>query len=280
MAERQQDEAERRRYWAAQMDAAYEYMLAVEAYPVEECGERMASLPDAADAAGVHVLFSAEKHVKGCDRIYHLREGLIPAFVSAARAMNDRGWVLKVEDAYRTPFMQKHLALREGIFDAILRKVVWELGGETPPRDLFRRRLAALIAMNPKVGTHVSGSAMDISVRSRDDDREVDRGGPYPEMSERTPMDSPFVSEPARRNRREITALMAACGFRAYPWEFWHYNQGDAYAEHLDRSGRPARYGPVEFDPLTGRTAPIADATRPLNSEEDLEARIRQVMRE
>ena len=134
--------------------------------------------------------------------------------------------------------------------------------------------MAALIAMNPRVGTHCIGSAIDISVFTLDGKREIDRGAGYLELSELTPMDSPFVPEKARENRAEITSLMARHGFSTYPFEFWHYNGGDAYAEFLARSGRPARYGPIDFDPTSGAITPIVNALEPLNSEADISAMI------
>ena len=194
--------------------------------------------------------------------------------------MNRRGWALKVEDAYRTREMQKHLALRPEVFPAVLARTRWELGGAMPGVELFRRRLAAMIAMSPKVGTHCSGSAIDISVVSLEEGTEIDRGAPYLEISEKTPMGSPFVSAEARRNREEITAIMARHGFRTYSFEFWHYNRGDAYDEHLSGSGAPARYGPVDLDPGTGAVTAIPDPAQPLNSEQEIRARIAEVLQE
>lgn len=108
---------------------------------------------------------------------------------------------------------------------------------------------------------------------------EVDRGAPYLEISEKTPMDSPFVPDAARRNRAEITALMARYGFRTYPFEFWHYNKGDAYDEYLSGSGRPARYGPVDLDTVTGAVRPIADPLAPLNPEAEIAALVAETLR-
>jgi hypothetical protein len=147
-----------------------------------------------------------------------------------------------------------------------------------PTVELLRRRLAALIAMNPRVGTHCGGSAIDVSVVELDTGKEVDRGAPYLEISEKTPMASPFVSEHACRNRAEITALMAHHGFFTYRFEFWHYNAGDVYEGYISGTGVPARYGPVDLDPATGRVTPIEDPTRPLNSAEDIEARIGELL--
>lgn len=77
-------------------------------------------------------------------------------------------------------------------------------GGQTPSPEFMFRRCRALVASVPKFDTHMSGSAIDISVMHLDEPtRDVDRGAPYPEMSAMTPMASPFVSEQAQRNRRD-----------------------------------------------------------------------------
>lgn len=256
----------RRSYWTEMMEAADAFMREITAYPLQECHEPMTSLVDAARSAGVDVAFSDLPHVDGLPRRYLLRAGLVRPFLAAAAEMNARGWILKLEDGYRTAQMQRGLGTQERIFASVLRMVQWECGTASPPVDVLFRRLGALVANSPKVGTHMSGSAMDISVLLGDSGKEVDRGGPYLELSERTPMTSPFVSAPAQQNRREITALMGRHGFVTYPWEFWHYNAGDAYAEHLDHTGRPARYGPVHLDASDGSMTPIAEPTSPLNS--------------
>ena len=162
--------------------------------------------------------------------------------------------------------MQKALTIAPYVLDVILRRVMWELDGKTPDADLLFRRQTALTATIPKIGTHMSGSAIDISVLRRDDGREFDRGGPYIELSELTPMASPFVSPAARQNRAEITALMERHGLVHYPWEFWHYSGGDAYTELLTKSGRPGRYGAVDFEPASGAMVPVPDPKTPLHS--------------
>ena len=260
------------------MDEAYAFMLAIQGHPVAECGEPLLPLPEAVRTAGVKVLFSQLPHVRGLPRLFFLRKGLVPDFLAAAQEMNRRGWALKIEDAYRTREMQKYNALRPEIFPVVLAKTRWELGGEAPSIDLFRRRLAALIAMSPRVGTHCCGSAIDVSVLTLDESVEIDRGGPYLEVSEKTPMDSPFVSEQASRNRAEITEIMARYGFRTYPFEFWHYNKGDAYDEYLSGTGKPARYGAVDLEPASGNVTPIDNPTAQLNSEEEITLLIQRAM--
>jgi D-alanyl-D-alanine dipeptidase len=266
----------RRAYWTEQFEAAYRFMFEdILPYPVVECGEPLVSLQQAAEAADVQVQFSTRPHVNGLPRLYMLRDGQIPGFVGAAAEMNERGWILRVEDGYRTPEMQKSLGRTPQVFDAVLKSVMWELGGEQPTPEFMFRRCSALVASVPKFGTHMSGSAIDISVMRRDEpSREVDRGAPYLEMSALTPMGSPFVSDAAQRNRQDITALMRGHGFIDYPWEFWHYSSGDAYEQVLRKTGRPAIYGAVQWNPQTNRMTPLRQPEQPLNSFDEIRAEI------
>ena len=268
----------RRRYWTEQMDAAFAFMETIAGYPLEECGEPLVYLPGAAEAAGVEVVFSDTPVGNGRERLPYLREGLIDSLVAIAAQMNQRGWVLKVEDAYRSATIQRELGLVEKVFDVILDRVLWENGGAMPSPDLMFRRLSALVATRPKVAPHMSGSGVDISVLRRDNGREIDRGGPYIELSERSPMASPFVSEEAQRNRNAITELMSRHGFFAYPFEFWHYSASDVFAKYVRGSNGPVRYGPVDMDGDSGVTVPIPSPEAPLMSMAEIEARIAEAL--
>jgi D-alanyl-D-alanine dipeptidase len=234
----------------------------------------LVSLDVAAREAGVEVAFSERPHVHGLPRIFVLREGQIAGFVDAARRLNRRGWVLRVEDGYRTWRMQKDVGRMPFLFDVILRKVVWELGGRMPEPDFLFKRLLTLVAQIPTTAPHMSGSAIDMSVLDRATGAEVDRGGPYLEISERTPMNSPFVSPQAKRNRQEITAIMRESGFVEYPYEFWHYGSGEVFEECLRQTGRPIRYGAVDYDAATGNLTPIEEPHKPLNSLDDIRVEI------
>jgi len=260
----------RRAYWAQAMDKAYAFMEAMAEYPVAECGEGMTPLREAVDDAGVEVEFSPTKLADRFERLFWLRKGLIRPFLAMAREMNEEGWVLLVEDAYRTSEMQTSLGRAPRIFDVILAKVIWELEGRTPGPELMLRRVTALVATRPKIGTHMSGSALDISVLSRETGAELYRGAPYIELSEKTPMDSPVILGEARKNRQDITALLARHGFVAYPFEFWHYSSGDAY-QVLAGTAAVALYGAVDLDPATGRTRPLDAPDAPLHSPEDIQ---------
>lgn len=255
------DDAQRRAYWAQQMDAGYELIERVIPFEVQECGERFASLRDAAVETGVEMLFSDSKIAGSLDRVLFMRESLVQRVMDVGRDMNERGWILKIEDGYRSLDMQGQLGRKPELFDLILQKCMWECGGEIPPVDLVFRRANVLISNNPKVGTHMSGSAIDVSVFRRDDGSEVWRGNSYLEMSERTPMRSPFVEPEAIQNRLEITAMLEARGFVHFPFEFWHFNQDDGMGHVLTSNPAPARFGPVHWDSKSNRVTPVDNPT-------------------
>jgi D-alanyl-D-alanine dipeptidase len=259
------DSTARRAYWAEQMELGYAMVQRLIAFPVSECGERFASLPDAATAAGVEMQFSTSKIAGELDRVYFMRESLVRDVINIGRDMNERGWILKIEDCFRSLEMQGQLVRKPQVFDAILRKCIWENNGVIPPVEMVFRRAIVLVANIPKIGTHMSGSAIDISVFHRDDGREVWRGNPYLEMSERTPMRSPFVEPEFLENRLAITAMMEARGFMHFPFEFWHFNKSDAGGHILTNNPAPCRYGAVNWNSQTNEVTPVADPLTPLN---------------
>jgi D-alanyl-D-alanine dipeptidase len=259
------DRGERISFWRDSMELGYRFMARMMEYPIEECGEGLVSIPGAASGVGIEIELSSTPIVQGLPRIFEIREALIDPLLQAARDMNDRGWVMRIEDGFRTAEMQRELALKPSVFDRILERVVWEAGDPDPAVALVQRRVATLVANWPKVAGHMSGCAIDIAVLDRDTRVEIDRGGPYLEMSEITPMWSPFVSAEALYNRAEITAIMQRHGFAAYPAEFWHYSQGDVFAEQLLFSGIPGRYAAVTREARTASIEPIANLIEPLN---------------
>lgn len=272
-------QAARRAYWTSQLEAAHAFMHRTLDHPVTECGEPLRDLRAAARDAGIRVAFTEKKHVRGLDRIFRLRSGLIDGFLAAAAEMNRRGWVMRVEDGFRTREIQKYLAREPSVFDAILRSVIWEQDGRMPSPEFFLRRSMALVALMPKMGTHMSGSAIDISVLQLADGNEVDRGAGYLEMSELTPMHSPFVTHAARENRREITAIMRRHGFVDYPFEFWHYNAGDAYEAIIHKTGKPSRYGAIDWSSSGDSVRPMDNPCEPLNEPGEIRIEIERAIR-
>ncbi len=275
------DQEVRRRFWVEHMERSFRLVQSMVNYPVKESGEGLDSIPDAANAEGVEMIFSETKIAGDLDRIFAVRSNLIPDLLAIARDMREQGWILKIEEGFRTREMQTQLGRKPSVFDMIVRSCWWEYGSQPPPPDLVKRRAMCLVANYPYTGTHMMGAAVDISVFRLDDLTEVWRGKPYLEMSEYTPMDSPFVSPEEQQNRKEITKHMERHGFIHYPGEFWHYNKGDAAYHILTRTGEPASYGPVNWDSVTNRVTPYEDVTSPLTPldllEEHLEAALNRL---
>jgi D-alanyl-D-alanine dipeptidase len=272
------DEAARVAFWIEYMERSYALAEAIIRHPLQESRERLASIPAAAKEAGVEMCFSSTRLAGQFERLFFIRESLIPDLMAIGRDMNARGWILKIEDGYRTRQMQTALGRTPAVFDRIVQSCIRECRGGQPGVELVFRRAMVLVANVPLTGTHMAGAAVDISVLRRDDGAEVWRGKPYLEMSEYTPMDSPFVSVEERQNRQEITRMMEAHGFLHYPGEFWHYNKGDSLYQIQAKSGQPGRYGPVDWDPASNAVTPYADPLGLLTPLDVLEPLIQQAM--
>ncbi|MDB4617482.1 M15 family metallopeptidase [Verrucomicrobiales bacterium] len=267
-------ETARRAYWAEQMELGYEFVEQLLEFPVEECGEAFASIPAAAEAAGIEMQFSDTKIAGDLDRVYFIRESLVEDVMKIGREMNERGWILKIEEGFRTLKMQGSLVRKPEVFDAVLQKCIWELGGELPTVEFVFRRAIVMVANIPKIGSHMSGTAIDISVFRRKEGSEVWRGGSYLDISERTPMRTPFITEEELKNRIEITEMMEAHGMMHFPFEYWHYNKGDASDHILNSKTSPARFGVVNWNPETNQVTPVKDPMTPLNPLPQIEKEI------
>ena len=270
------DEVARVAFWVEYMEQSYALAEAIMRHPLQESREGFASIPAAAEEAGVDLRFSTTRLAGQFERLFFIRESLIPDLMAIARDMNARGWVLKIEDGYRTRQMQTALGRAPAVFDRIVQACIRECGGGRPPVELVFRRAMCLVANVPLTGTHLAGAAVDISVLRRDDGSEVWRGKPYLEMSECTPMDSPFVNAEERQNRQEITRSMERHGFLHYPGEFWHYDKGDSLYQIQARTGQPGRFGPVDWDPATNAVTPFEDPRALLTPLDVLESLIQQ----
>ena len=122
------------------------------------------------------------------------------------------------------------------------------------------------------------GAAVDISVFNLEDGSEISRGKPYLEMSEYTPMDSPFIGPTQRQNRRAITALMERYGFLHYPGEFWHYNKGDPLYHYMAQTGLPAQYNCIHWDRQTNEVRPYDDVASPLTPPEEMARQLERAL--
>lgn len=261
------------------MEMGYKFMTEILHYDVCDNREKLLYIPDYAKKAKVKIIFSKKKRTQVSFPLFYLREGIMKRFLCAAEEMNRQGWIMKIEDAFRTRQMQNPLNRTAETLKAIIKIILWETGGKIPDSEFIFRRLTVLIAAIPKIATHMSGSAVDISVFSMKTGNEIDRGAQYLEMNEKTFMNSIFISEKARKNRQMITDIMEKYGFYAYPFEFWHYSSGDAFAQYLSKSGMPGVYGPVDLVDSSGRVSPIKNPEKPLFLLKEIKEKLEEIIR-
>jgi len=197
-----------------------------------------------------------------------------PTLLGAASDIHDLGLVLVV--GLRSLATQRDTCASPAVIGQFAR-LLTELDPTASDEDIVER-LSVMVAATPKTAGHTAGAAVDVSVRHRDGS-DLDRGGPYLELSERMPMSSPFVTGEQAAARELVTTAMARHGLITYPYEFWHYSRGDALAAVAADSDEVAVYGPVDAA-ADGSVTPIGQPLVALHAPATLVAAVRGAMRE
>ena len=247
----------RKKYWADAMTNALDFMKNAKQVPVVESGE---PLVDLATCEKNGASWDVNASALGELGVALLRERLVLSFINAARDLNELGLEPVVHYAYRSPEMQKFLLRSDRVLDQVIDRVLWEFGPLAATPELAYDRLIVLCANSFANGTHLAGTAVDITIRRLDGSGDLDVGGEYLEISELTPMDSPFISSAAREGRELVTKLMLQSGFYAYPYEFWHYSKDDVYGVLLEQTAPPVPYGPVDVNLSSGAVYSMQDS--------------------
>jgi D-alanyl-D-alanine dipeptidase len=255
------------RYWVEQMEMGMAFIRRAYEHPVAEECEPLVEIRAAARERGVELLYSETRHPSGQPRDFRARPDVVAKLLAVATDLRASDHTLLIEDAFRTYEVQRDLALS----DEVIAKVTAVILAAEPeaPLDLIIDRLSVVVQTRPRGAGHMAGAALDVSVLDSSGSP-LDRGGPYITVSELMPMDSPFASAAAASNRRFVSAAMERHGFKAYPFEFWHYSADDVFARLIAGDPRPARYGPVRVD-ADGSVSPIVGQLEPMQSRADLE---------
>lgn len=132
-----------------------------------------------------------------------LRYGTVKRLMGVQNALRERGYGLKIWDAYRPGAAQYTLweAMPDGNFVA-----------------------------NPYTGhsSHSSGGTVDITIIDSNG-RELEMPSGFDEFSAAADRDYSDVSESAAENARILEQLMTDAGFSAYYGEWWHFADMDGY---------------------------------------------------
>lgn len=199
-----------------------------------ESGEKFVSLTSVFQQENVKVLFRNDRQ----PRIFFTRNSVAYSLVKAAHIVLEKGYVLKIEDAYRSikrqqvRFMQR---LEE------VKNTYPDIG-----KDDLAKIANIYTAGIPILAAHTAGAAVDVSLVTSSLES-VDFGSEYPVADIKATTAYPHISEKAKKNRLLLKKVMEAAGFVNYPFEYWHFSIGDVCAAYIKQESI-AKYAPVEFD--------------------------------
>ncbi|MDR1886221.1 MAG: L,D-transpeptidase family protein [Synergistaceae bacterium] len=174
-----------------------------------------------------------------------LTAGAAAALASAADALADRGYVIKIFDAYRPESATAHFvrwardpgdARNKGRFYPDVDKA-----------ELFKRGYVA------RRSAHSRGSAVDVTLADARTGREADMGSAFDFFGDISRHGTKKISREQAANRRTLRRAMEDAGFRAISSEWWHYS--------LASEPFPDRYFDFPIDgPNPGVGAALAEA--------------------
>jgi len=229
--------------------------------PIEESFERMVFLPSLFQEAGIPLSLSDLPFNKACGewadrpRVFWVRESMAKRLVVLADALSKAGLFFHVEDAFRP------VGVQEGLFK---RRVDWILN-EHPDWnwEAVLTEAKSKTAVTPRLASHKSGAAIDITLRRISDGSPLDLGNKYPEGGALVAIDCPFVTLEQWQTRQIFANSFRMAGFSIYPGEDWHASFDDNLAGVVGNTiieGYRARYGPIkEFSRDTGEILEVYD---------------------
>jgi len=232
------------------LSAAIKFDQSYFSIPIIESNEKLIDI-ESILTPQCQVVFNRDLTSTGQERLFVLRQNLVTPLLLAAQEFNSLGYQLRLECCYRSLADQRHM-YEQSVIDTI--KKYPKLS-----RDKIIQIAGVMIASTPDTAAHISGCAIDLSLLTLDN-QIVDLGQKYLQSATNFPNLSPEV----KNNRQLLCSIMDKYGFANYPYEFWHFCQGDKIEARIH--GRDhAIYGPVLFDPETQITTPVANANQTFN---------------
>ncbi len=231
-----------------------EHQKIIASVPIKESFEKMLHIPSLFQESNVSLSLSDIPFNEACGewagkkRVFWLRESMATRLLDLGHALSEVGLMLHVEDAYRP------IGVQEGLFK---RRVNW-ISKEHPDwawEDVITEAKSKT-AVSPRLASHKSGAAIDITLRKIVNSLPLDLGNKYPEGGALVAIDSPFVTVEQWHTRQIFANSFKMAGFTIYPGEDWHasfcdnlagVSQGSRIKDYV------ARYGPIKkFSLYTG----------------------------
>ena len=229
--------------------------------PIRESSERMLFLPKLFQERDLLLSLSDIPFNKACGewadkpRVFWTRESMANRLLILAEAFSKIDLLFHIEDAFRP------VGVQEGLFK---RRVGW-IQNEHPDWDWNKVLLEAKskTAVSPRLASHKSGAAIDITLRRISDGSSLDLGNKYLEGGALVAVDCPFITTEQWQTRQLFANSFRMAGFAIYDGEDWHASYQDNLAGVLDGkviNGYVAKYGPVKsFSLETGQILEVYD---------------------
>ena len=243
----------------AQRSASQQEVIAT--VPIRESSDKMVFLPELFQEHGLPLSLSDIPFNKACGewadkpRVFWIRESMANRLLILAGAISEVDLLFYIEDAFRP------VGVQEGLFK---RRVEW-IQNEHPGWEWGKVLLEAKskTAVSPRLASHKSGAAIDITLRRISDGFPLDLGNKYPEGGALVAVDCPFVTAEQWQTRQIFSNSFLMAGFAIYDGEDWHASYQDNLAgvsngNVIDRY--VAKYGPIKsFSLETGQILEVYD---------------------
>ncbi|MCL2029877.1 MAG: phosphatase PAP2 family protein [Deltaproteobacteria bacterium] len=141
------------------------------------------------------------------------------ALARAAEAAEARGYILKIFDAYRPQSAVDHFVRWVADMKDQKNKAIFY-----PAVDkghLFEKNYIAARS------GHSRGAAVDLTLVERSTGQELDMGTPFDFFGVKSHHAAAGLTRIQAANRKELSSIMEAAGFRPYAEEWWHYSLAD-----------------------------------------------------
>ena len=141
------------------------------------------------------------------------------ALVRVAAAACERGYVLRIFDAYRPQAAVDHFVRwAEDPLDQTLKNIFYP--------EVDKNRLFELNYIAQKSG-HSRGATVDLTLVDRISGQELDMGSPFDFFGPISHHGTPLITPAQSANRAILQTLMQENGFKPYAEEWWHYTLED-----------------------------------------------------
>lgn len=191
---------------------------------VEENGDPLVRISDYREDFVFEPVYY-NKGTEGSINCFYAREQVVKRLLKASKLLPS-GYKLKIFDAWR-PF-EVQVSLYNSLLQENLKS---KSAGKTPEEiETLTRRYISFPSKDPmKPFLHATGGAIDLTIVNQG--HEVEMGTDFDAFSDSAHtyyFETNQGNADIIRNRRLLYNVMSECGFVNYPFEWWHFDYGDA----------------------------------------------------